>query len=65
MIGTSLGGNYFLRYVLENNVKNLMGLVLICAPFDVQYVIDRMNMYYQRMFIKYYIDRTVLKHEQM
>ena len=65
LIGTSLGGNYFLRYVLQHKIEKLMGMALICPPFDVKYVIDGMNMHYQKFFIKSYIKNTILKHKEM
>ena len=65
-IGTSLGGNYILRYILSRvQVEHLHGMVLISPPFDVKYVIDGMNMHYQKFFIKSYIKNTILKHKQM
>lgn len=65
LLGTSLGGNYLLRYLLDHKVKNLKGLALLCPPFDVRYVIETMNIYYQKAFVKYYIDNTIMRHEQM
>ena len=63
-IGTSLGGNYILRYILSKaKVENLNGMALISPPFDVKYVIDGMNMHYQKFFIKSYIEHTILKHK--
>ena len=55
-----------MRYILSRaKIENLMGMVLISPPFDVKYVIDGMNMHYQKFFIKSYIKNTVLKHEEM
>lgn len=65
MIGTSLGGNYVLRYLLSDKDHGVKGLALISPPFDVKYVIDGMNMRYQKAFIKYYLKNTILKHDQM
>lgn len=66
LIGTSLGGNYVMRYLMAQNAKKMRGLVAISPPFDVKYVVEGgMNPYYQKFFIKYYLDLTVLKHEQM
>jgi predicted alpha/beta-fold hydrolase len=38
---------------------------LTCAPFDVNYVITNMNKAYQRYFLKYYIEKLVLQHDEM
>lgn len=65
IIGTSLGGNYVLRYLLSHQTHHVKGLVLISPPFDVKYVIDGMNMWYQRIFIKYYLKNIILRHDQM
>jgi predicted alpha/beta-fold hydrolase len=69
MVGMSLGGNYLLRFLLQNPssrlISNLASLSLICAPFDVGYVISNMNEAYQRYFIRYYIDKVVCRHEHM
>ena len=65
MIGTSLGGNFVLRYFLKHYVQNVKSLTLISAPFDVGYVIDNMHPLYQKFFIKSYIENSVCKHEQM
>lgn len=62
MVGTSLGGNYVLRYLLTHNQYNINGLVLISPPFDVKFVTDRMNRHYQRFFIKSYLKYTILQH---
>lgn len=39
--------------------------MLISPPFDVKYVVDGMNMWYQKFFIKSYIKNTIEKHELM
>ena len=65
LIGASLGGNYMLRYLLTHKHHKIDGLSLISLPFDVKWVIDGMNKFYQKYFVKSYIDRTVLNHEQM
>ena len=63
IIGTSLGGNYVLRYLLLNSAHKINGLALISPPFDVKYVINGgMNIHYQKFFIKYYLNNTILKH---
>lgn len=63
-IGTSLGGNYLLRYLLAEQRK-VEGLVLISPPFDIRYAMDQMNMTYQKFFIKSYLQNTVLRHDHM
>jgi alpha-beta hydrolase superfamily lysophospholipase len=56
IIGTSLGGNYVLRYLFSHKAPKIKGLALISPPFDVKYVINEgMNIHYQKMFIKYYL----------
>lgn len=55
VIGTSLGGNFVLRYFLKHKNINVKSLSLISAPFDVKYVIDNMHPLYQKFFIKSYI----------
>lgn len=67
MVGMSLGGNYVLRYLIQqwkNNTlnPNIRSLSLVGTPFDVKYVIHNMNKQYQKYFIKYYLDTVVLKH---
>lgn len=66
----SLGGNYLMRFLIkqwESNpvIKNIKSLSLVCAPFDVKFVIYNMHKGYQRYFIKYYLEMVVLRHEQM
>ena len=65
IIGISLGGNYVLRYLLQNKRKSVNSLSLISAPFDIKFVIDNMNQTYQKYFIKYYISSTIERHEEM
>lgn len=62
VIGTSLGGNFVLRYFLKYHNINVKSLSLISAPFDVKYVIDNMHPLYQKFFIKSYIQNSVCRH---
>ena len=65
VVGTSLGGNFVLRYFLKHHVNNVKSLTLISAPFDVGHAIDNMHPLYQKFFIKSYIKNSVCRHEQM
>jgi predicted alpha/beta-fold hydrolase len=69
LIGLSLGGNYLMRFLLQNPshplISTLASLSLVGAPFDVGYVISNMNSSYQRYFIKFYINKVVCRHKQM
>jgi len=65
LIGTSLGGNYLMRYLMAHQEKNVNGLVLISPPFDIRHVMDQMNMTYQKFFIKSYLQNTILRHDHM
>ena len=65
VIGTSLGGNLVLRYLLKNHIPNVKSLSLISTPFDVRHAIDNMHPWYQSFFIKSYIENSVCRHEQM
>ena len=65
LIGTSLGANYVLRYLMSEQAHKMKGLILISPPFDVKYVLTGgMNPTYQKFFIKSYLNNTI-KHEQM
>lgn len=59
MVGTSFGGNYLIRYLLNNRPENVNGLIALAPPFDVNKVVDNMPPIYQRFFVKRYIYETV------
>ncbi len=59
MVGTSFGGNYLIRYLINNKRNNIKGLVALAPPFDVQKVVDDMGPIYQKFFVKRYIWETV------
>lgn len=54
-IGTSLGGNYVLRYLLAHKIEKIKAFACLSAPFDVIDTIDKMNRIYQKYFVKSFI----------
>lgn len=65
MVGTSFGGNYLIRYLINNKKPSIQGLVALAPPFNVKQVVDEMGPIYQKFFVKRYIYETVEKHPEM
>lgn len=65
MVGTSFGGNYLIRYLVNNKRPSIDGLVALAPPFDVAKVVDDMPPIYQKFFVKRYIYETVNRHPLM
>ena len=48
-LGTSLGGNYLFRYLTRDHenpqphIQSIKAFTMISAPFDVNYVVDKMK----------------------
>jgi predicted alpha/beta-fold hydrolase len=56
IVGTSFGGNYLMRYLINKQYKsNIKGFIALAPPIDVQKVVDDMGTIYQKFFVKRYI----------
>ena len=51
--------------MVRHKNEKIKGFVSLSAPFDIGFIIDRMNRFYQRFFIKSIIERTVFNHPVM
>ena len=65
LVGTSFGGNYLIRYLLQQKRSNIKGLIALAPPLNVKKVVDDMPAVYQRFFVRRYIYETVTKHPEM
>lgn len=55
LVGTSFGGNYLIRYLLQDKRPNIKGLIALAPPLNVKKVVDDMPPIYQRFFVRRYI----------
>jgi predicted alpha/beta-fold hydrolase len=64
LVGASFGGNYLIRYLIDNKNKRskIKGLVALAPPFNVKQVIDEMPRIYQKFFVRNYLNNTVVRH---
>lgn len=65
LVGTSFGGNYLIRYLLQHQRPSIKGLIALAPPLSVGRVVTDMPFIYQKFFVKRYIHDTVAKHPQM
>ena len=52
LLGTSFGGNYLIRYLLNEKRPSIKGLVALAPPLNVKKVVDDMPVIYQKFFVK-------------
>ncbi len=56
MVGTSFGGNYLMRYLINKQFKpNIKGFIALAPPIDIYRVVEDMGTIYQKFFVKRYI----------
>jgi predicted alpha/beta-fold hydrolase len=61
-VGASFGGNYLIRYLINQKRSSIKGLVALAPPFDIKQVIDEMPPMYQKFFVRNYINNSVVRH---
>jgi len=66
-VGTSFGGNQLIRYLGQEGEKtNIVGGVMLAAPFDIDDCMDQVqDTLYERFFIRNYLNKNFLPNIDM